>query len=197
MPQVDYRKAVQAINFFAQKENGKVNKMKAIKLIYLADRYHLRKYGRPVTNDFYLAMKLGPVGSRVKDLAELSLSLTDDERAYAEQHIRTSGYDTESKAAVDEEVFSETDLDALEFAYKHFGKYKPFELAEITHDFPEWAKYEEQFKKRAAASEIMEYADFFDDLDNENNKPFVAPAEDLASSKETFIENCKIRGYLQ
>lgn len=197
MPQVNYRKAVQAINFFAQKEDGKINKMKAIKLIYLADRYHLRKYGRPVTNDFYLAMKLGPVGSRVKDLAELSLSLTDNERTYAEKYIGTSGYNTESREAVDEEVFSETDLDALEFAYKNFGKYEPFELADITHEFPEWAKYEERFRKKETASEIMKYGDFFDDLDNEYNKPFIAPAEDLAASKEIFIENSKVQEYLQ
>ena len=59
-----YKKATQALNFFALKKDGKINKMKAIKLIYLADRLHLRKYGRPIVGDIYWAMKLGPVGSR-------------------------------------------------------------------------------------------------------------------------------------
>ena len=46
----DHEKATQAINFFARESGGQINKMKAIKLIYFAERYHLRKYGRPITN---------------------------------------------------------------------------------------------------------------------------------------------------
>ena len=50
----DYKKAVQAINFFARKNGGKITKLEVLKLIFFADRYHLRKYGRPITNDQYL-----------------------------------------------------------------------------------------------------------------------------------------------
>lgn len=47
-----HRKATQALNFFARKAPGhSINKMKALKLVYFADRYHLRKYGRPVVGD--------------------------------------------------------------------------------------------------------------------------------------------------
>ena len=66
----DYKKATQAINYFTKKEGGQIEKLKLIKLVYLADRFHLRKYGRPIMNDTYLAMPLGPVGSSVKDIAE-------------------------------------------------------------------------------------------------------------------------------
>lgn len=52
----DYRKTTQALNFFAVKNGGHINKMRSIKLIYFADRFHLRKYGRPITNDEYFAM---------------------------------------------------------------------------------------------------------------------------------------------
>ncbi len=58
-----HRKATQALNFFAAKAGGKINKMKALKLVFFADRYHLRKYGRPVVGDEYLAMNYGPVAS--------------------------------------------------------------------------------------------------------------------------------------
>src|SRR5438309_84841 len=67
-----HRKATQALNFFAQRAGGSINKMKALKLVYFADRYHLRKYGRPVVGDEYLAMNYGPVASGTKDLAEMS-----------------------------------------------------------------------------------------------------------------------------
>lgn len=67
----DYKKATQALNFFALKEGGTINKMKALKLIYFAERYHLRKYGRPVTNDDYWAMGLGTVPSGSRDISHL------------------------------------------------------------------------------------------------------------------------------
>src|SRR3990167_7093267 len=82
-----YKKATQALNFFAQKKDGKINKMKAIKLIYLADRLHLRKYGRPIVGDAYWAMKLGPVGSRTKRVAELD-TMPDEAYVYAKKYIR-------------------------------------------------------------------------------------------------------------
>ena len=63
-----HKKATQALNFFARAAGGKINKMKALKLIYFEDRYHLRSYGRPITNDTYFAMKFGPVASACKDL---------------------------------------------------------------------------------------------------------------------------------
>ena len=64
----DYRKATQALNYFAGQEGDQINKMKVLKLLYFVDRYHIRKYGRLVTNDNYLAMQHGPVPPRQKTL---------------------------------------------------------------------------------------------------------------------------------
>jgi uncharacterized phage-associated protein len=61
--------------------------MKALKLIYFADRYHLRKYGRLVTNDIYYAMNYGPVPSSVKDIAEGSEFLGEKEKEYASNYL--------------------------------------------------------------------------------------------------------------
>jgi uncharacterized phage-associated protein len=62
----DYEKCTQALNFFAQKAGGQINKMKALKLIFFADRYHVRKYGRLLTNDNYMAMEHGRYHRRPK-----------------------------------------------------------------------------------------------------------------------------------
>lgn len=60
MPNTNYRKITQALNYLATKNpDKKINKLKAIKLVWIADRYHLRKYGRPITWDTYEAMPLG------------------------------------------------------------------------------------------------------------------------------------------
>ena len=83
----DFRKATQAINYLATREGGQIGKLKLIKLAYLADRFHIRRYGRPIFNDSYLAMQYGPVGSSVKDIAELSSFLGPEERKYAARFL--------------------------------------------------------------------------------------------------------------
>lgn len=158
----DHKKATQALNFFARKSGGRINKMKAIKLIYFADRYHLRKYGRPVTNDEYFAMEYGPVNSGVKDIAEMSDFLGRQEKEYAERFIRTyDQYTTESLGALEEEVFSETDIEALEFSWCNFGRYDKFGLVDLSHKYPEWKKHEAALQVLSRVR--MNYEDFFQD----------------------------------
>jgi len=41
----------------------KADKIKIIKLVYLANKYHLAKYGRTITGDDYYAIEHGPVGT--------------------------------------------------------------------------------------------------------------------------------------
>ncbi|GAI80273.1 unnamed protein product, partial [marine sediment metagenome] len=48
-------------------------------------------------------------------------------------------------SADEEDVYDElskSDKDALDFAVEHFGSFDQFQLAEITHDYPEWKKFE-------------------------------------------------------
>ncbi len=54
---MEIKKPVQTINYLVRLANAPVDKMKIIKLIWLADRLHLRKYGRTIVGDTYYAMK--------------------------------------------------------------------------------------------------------------------------------------------
>ena len=54
---------------------GPTDKIKLVKLVYLSDKYHLLKYARTITNDSYFAMKLGPVGSTLKDILAFNKNL--------------------------------------------------------------------------------------------------------------------------
>lgn len=75
------------LNFLARQAGGHINKLKALKLVYFADRYHLWKYGRPITNDEYFAMNFGLVASATKDLAKGSDFRPDVEKQYASQYL--------------------------------------------------------------------------------------------------------------
>ncbi len=162
MPVFLYKKATQGLNYFAIQSGGKINKMKAIKLIFLADRYHLRKYGRLITNDNYCAMQYGPVPSRTKDISELSIFLNENERKYASSFIsQLNQYILISKHEIDVNVLSESDIEAFKFSWTKFGHISQFSLAEITHKYPEWKKHKKTLEINHTAQ--MYLFDFFED----------------------------------
>lgn len=188
------KKSVQAINYFARKKDGKINKMKAIKLVYFADRYHLRKYGRPIVGDDYWAMKLGPVASNTLDTANLEAnSLDKDCFNYAQKYIAHSKDDVKkeniiSKENVDFGVFSQTDIEALETAFKEFGDKKNFELAETSHSYPEWLKHKREIEKGKKRVK-MDYLDFFLNPKTDGSHIFDLPEEHLALAKNSYLED--------
>lgn len=153
-----HKKSVQLLNYFAKKEGGKINRMKVIKLIWLADRLHLRNYGRTISksND-YSALKLGPVSSSILDIAQ---EPSDD---YSRKFIkRVDNYFIESLSNVDITLFSKTDTDVLNTIYEEFGKMREFNLSDFSHLFPEWKRFENDLKKcNTSFSIVME--DFFED----------------------------------
>jgi len=165
------RKATQALNFFAHLSASgapgkKINKMKALKLLFFADRFHLRKYGRPLSDCAYFAMKNGPVASEAKGIAEQSVHLPAKALSYSRRFVRREGaLDIVSVAAVDKDVLSESDFEALEFAWTVFGHYTQFQLCEITHHYPEWKRHEEALEEGTHKRLPMSYADFFAEPD--------------------------------
>jgi len=162
MRRYNYRKAVQALNLLAIRNGGDINKMKALKLIWLADRLHLRKYGRPILQDNYVAMKHGPVASSTRDILEGNqLGVGAKVLDYSKEFINPANLTYASINNVMEKVFSESDLEALNAVYNTYGHFDQFQLRDITHQFPEWKKWEEGLNKNEYKRHPMSYNDFF------------------------------------
>jgi uncharacterized phage-associated protein len=141
-----------------------MQKLKALKLVFFADRYHLRRFGRPVTGDEYLAMNFGPVASGTKDLAEMSDFLGEDERNYAIKFIEPFNHlEYRSLASVESRIFSESDMLALTWAWEKFGLRERFDLAEYTHHYPEWKRHEPALTAKVETRAPMNYRDFLED----------------------------------
>lgn len=159
-----HRKATQALNYFALQQGGQVNKLKALKLVFFADRYHLRRHGRPVVGDEYLAMNYGPVPSGTKDIAEMNDFLGEDEASYARAYLRPlDRFTIASEGPVEERVFSQTDREALAWSWATFGDRDGFTLAEITHGYPEWKRHEASLAAKLTSRAPMNYRDFLED----------------------------------
>lgn len=161
----NYQKAIQAIVFFAQKEGNRINRMKALKLVYFADRYHLRKYGSLITNDEYYAMEYGPVASGVKDILELSDFLDRREKEYAVQFLKKAEqFHIEVTHPFQSRVLSQTEIEALSFAWEKFGQYDALTLSKkVTHQYPEWKRHEQTLKASHISRVMMHIEDFLDD----------------------------------
>jgi uncharacterized phage-associated protein len=162
-----HRKATQALNFMArQSPGGRISKLKALKLVFFADRYHLRKFGRPVSECAYYAMTHGPVASEAKAVAEDDDLLPAPARSYARKFLKKKGdYDYASVADVDKSVLSESDFEALTFAWENFGRFSKYQLRDITHHYPEWKRHERAIKDQGRKRVKMDYTDFFAEPD--------------------------------
>jgi uncharacterized phage-associated protein len=163
-------KFINALSYFASKGIGDLTKLKAVKLLYLADQYHLHRYGRPITGDRYIAMDLGPVPEsafqligRIIDPAEVD----DPVRARALQQLEVrKGFRytypvIRTRQQPDLDVFSDSEIEALDATLKQFGKEPARSLVDMTH---EHAAYRRADAGRAPGSSIeLPYDYFFDD----------------------------------
>jgi uncharacterized phage-associated protein len=185
----NHKKAVHTLAYLAQKEGGVINKMKAFKLIWLSDRLHLRKYGRPILNDVYFALPKGPIPSSTKDLADNSDYLADNEKELREQVLENAGrYAIKTKTEAQKNVFSESDLEVMSLVYDNFGNLDEFTLSELSHEYPEWKKFEKSLQMGHSSRFEMNYQDFFEN--NERSHPlFEQDGELLELNKEVFLEN--------
>jgi len=190
-----YKKATQSLAFFTQKEiDNTLDKLKALKLIYFADRYHLRKFGRTISNDEYYAMDYGPVASGTKDILEMSTFLDIHENDYASKFLEPQKANKNIKAInqVDYSELSVSEIEALNFVWDKLGSKDNFYLVNLTHQYPEWKKHEEQLK-RGITRIKMDLTDFFDDSTSNVEKFYELNAEE----KEAKIEFLKELNHLE
>lgn len=183
-----YQKAIQALNYFALKEGGEMNKMKALKLVYFADRYHLRKYGRPITNDTYFALPYGPVASACLNLLNAGEFETSESK-YRDTYLeKLSHYTYSSNAAVESEHFSETDQEALQYAWDTYRNQDQFQLAEKTHEFPEWKKHAAALNSGQVGRRPMPYSDFLENPESGVEDLLPLSVEEQQDLKEEISE---------
>ena len=179
------KKSVQALNYLANKEpNKEINRLKALKILWLSDKYHLLKYRRTILKDKYYAMKNGPVPS---DTIDISNGAYWD---YAKQFITAHQLTVKSVNSPDLSLFSKSDLEALDHVWEKFGSLTQWQLRDLSHKYPEWKRFEEALLNPFTANSYpMEMLDFFDIPTGESDSMadfFNLPKEVIFESQQTF-----------
>ena len=187
-------KITQSLGFLLSlDDNHRMNKLKLVKLIWAADRYHLRKYGRTVTDSEYFSLPHGPVSSLTLDVIDNDeVALYAEDISFISEHITPWESDKNQIVLYNEtedDYLSETDKEALKFAWDTFGDKDPFELADnITHQYPEWSKFREHFDVNNERSrQSINLNDFFENPSEDAF--FVTDDSILAASKELYEQN--------
>lgn len=136
-PRFNERKATQAAARLLELRGGRMSYLKLIKLLYLADREALLRWGRPITTDRCISMDRGPVLSRVLDL------VADGEDPGAPciwaKHISSPGnFEVQLTSEAGRDELSNAEVDLLDEVFHEHGKKTRWDLVKLTHTLPEW-----------------------------------------------------------
>ena len=183
----DFEKALAAIVYIASSGIEDLTKYKICKLLFLADKYHLVRYGRPITGDRICAMEYGPVPSQTLNIlndaiteshqdprADLLTEKLHIDRVYHNPHLSSqlAGFDLE-------EHLSSSDLSALQYTVHQHGRKSFEELKAVTH---EMFAYRKAWAERVNSAPTMRYEDLF-----------VDDGDALEGALEEMLENSALR----
>ena len=182
MKTFNYKKSIQSLNLFSILEGDKINYTKAVKLIWLADRFFLRNHGRTITGDEYFALKNGPLASCTLDLIKNNIH-SEEEREYRDEFISKKKYLICSNKHYDYKVFSKKELEILKKVYNAFSYMNWYQLSEFSHNFPEWKEYESKLKENQNTSYKIDMDLFFGNV-NEFSGLFINSEEEIKEIKE-------------
>ena len=184
-------KIIQALASIAYQQAGhKVNSMKAYKLLWLADRYHLRQYGRTITGDVFYALPHGVVPSDVKNVVEHQATHLANDEAYRDKYIRRIGkYNYQCITEPDLMVFSDSDQDALDKILHTYGHLDQYQLEELSHHYPEWLAYKAELEaEHTPKAYKIDFDYFFDEAQDDHFGIFGEDPEKLSVVKDFFHE---------
>ncbi|MEY2804329.1 MAG: hypothetical protein RL657_1665 [Pseudomonadota bacterium] len=138
----DDKRSAQATAYMLYLAGGRLEILKLMKLLYLAERKFYELHGEPLTGDVPFSMKNGPVLSSIFDRLKKTENLNDTWRTWI---IGRSGHEIQLKSAWSDPckelgALSKADLEVMDMVWLEFGHCKAQELVHYTHDHcAEWS----------------------------------------------------------
>lgn len=172
--------AILATVHFGEKMGLTVTQYDIVKTVFLADKTHLNKYGRPITYDQYVAMYHGPVPSCTYDFLKQKAHA---QKSYAKplpwkrEPVNANIFKYHGpEREVNEDVLSPSDIDELEAAFRLVKNLGFKQVRKLTHEDP---AYVEAWRDEGGANAAypMAYGLLFD-------RPDFARAKEVAFFSE-------------
>jgi uncharacterized phage-associated protein len=183
----DFEATKAALLYLALQELPSFDKYKASKLLFLADREHLLRFGRTITGDAYSALPYGPTPANTLDLLDalervaiqgqdpMNDQVAELERAMDLSNLEHPTY--HAKVDPNPDALSRSDLRVLDHVIQEHGRKSFNELKAMTHGMRAYTNVwrDNDTRKRFPMAfedffaDVPEKAEFLDELE-ENQK---------------------------
>ncbi|ARD10142.1 hypothetical protein B7R56_15855 [Pseudomonas savastanoi pv. retacarpa] len=107
------KRTLEAFAYIAAKNPLKNNMYNVLKVFYLADKFHMERYGRFIFNEEYAALDKGPVPSNAYDL----MKVLKAKKAVLEGEsvpVEVNGVAVVALREFDDQLFSDSELECLD-----------------------------------------------------------------------------------
>jgi hypothetical protein len=165
-------KALEVILWFAHRRDG-IDIYHIVKGAFFADKYHITKWGRPITGDDYIAAPFGPLPQVIYGLLRhnpiemLALGINGPLPFRVDDAHRVHGEREPNRARL-----ASSDIEALEHGLSEVDGQSFDDLYEKTHDDPAYVN---------AVAGTMDYRDFIA-ADDPRRSEKISYIEDAAPS---------------
>lgn len=130
-------KATQAAARLLRLRGGRMSYNKLVKLLYLADREVLIRWGRPITTDHYLSLDDGPVVSRIYDLIR-NEPLPNSVKIWGKFISDPEDYEVRLLADPGSGELSPAEQQLLDEVFGQHGQDSRWAIVDYTYGLPEW-----------------------------------------------------------
>jgi uncharacterized phage-associated protein len=132
----DFNKALQAAGVLLSLDGDRMERIRLLKLLYIADRELLAEIGRTITGDRAVAMRHGPVLSQVYDLIKGEASRAGEWGRF----VHTVNHAVELRNDPGRGELSRGEIEKLAEVTDRYRDVDDWALSEATHEFEEWSK---------------------------------------------------------
>jgi hypothetical protein len=183
----DYERALAAMVYIASKRVASLDTYKLCKLVFLSDKLHVVRFGRPITGDDLRAMDYGPVPSATYDVLKAYVAGEENERVnMLSRHLAIDRFPQYPRFQITRPVdfpyfLSASEMNAIdEIVAAHGGKNFD-ELFALTHAMPSYTNAWE-VPERTSRNPLMSFEDLFTN-----------DSDAIAGAKEEMQEDYEMR----
>lgn len=131
----NFEKTMQAAGVLLGLDGDRMEYMRLLKLLYIADREMLAETGSPITGDRAVAMKHGPVLSQVYDLIKGKAARAGEWEPY----LRTINHNIELQYPIGRGKLNRAEVEKLQEVTARYEDNNVWDICDETHSFAEWA----------------------------------------------------------
>lgn len=180
MHRLNLRKSIQAAAVLLRTEpHERMNYMRLIKILYLADRETLRLFGHTITRDRVVAMERGPVLSEVLDI----IKYQHVRAGYWGRFIQTCGYDVQLIRRVGIGALSRAEIDVLRSVAEKYATLDEWDMVQECHKLPEWKKHQPS----AGGCNDIPLVDILAAVDRKDDAKMIAREEEVSAEFDKFL----------